>query len=551
MTARHLLLPARLWQRGAAMLEKERAATFASLVAWLACTLAFQLRPLIPIDETRYVSIAWEMWLSHQWWVAHMNGVPYADKPPLLFWLINLGWGVFGVNDWWPRLIMPLASLLGLLKLYRIALHLGYSRRAAGLAPALLMSMLMWWLYSGTLMFDVLLSACLLGAVAALVDNTSPRQRALRIALWLSLALLAKGPAVLLSWLPILAALPLYRERWPGRRGYLLLWTASLAALLVLLGWALSSAWLGGGAYAQDLLWHQSVGRLQQGADHARPFWWYLPLLPLLMLPWSLWPPAWPLRQPMPAAATGVPPGARRLLWVWLLIPLALFSLVSGKQIHYLMPLLPALALLIADALTRADDSRRRLWLPALLPLALGGCGLALATFGNAELHAIVAPVGALAVLLPGIALTILHLTPRAASVAVTMLVPLALAATLGAMLSPLWPRLDATRPAAALAQVEKTGAALAWYGSDYQASFQFAGRLRRPLIETGSGLMALCRWRQNHPNGWVIGDARDLPTPPAGLSVRRFNWRGHALLFLSPPALRTVTSTSLCTEAP
>lgn len=60
----------------------------------------------------------------------------------------------------------------------------------------------------------------------------------------------------------------------------------------VVLSWALSSARIGGEAYAGNLLWHQSVDRLVQVADHAHPLWWYLLMLPVLLLPWSLWLPA-------------------------------------------------------------------------------------------------------------------------------------------------------------------------------------------------------------------------------------------------------------------
>mgnify|MGYP003351169847 CR=1 FL=1 len=62
-------------------------------------------RPDIPIDETRYVSVAWEAWRGGDWLIMHMNGQAYHHKPPLLFWIIQAGWAIFGVNDWWPRMV--------------------------------------------------------------------------------------------------------------------------------------------------------------------------------------------------------------------------------------------------------------------------------------------------------------------------------------------------------------------------------------------------------------------------------------------------------------
>ncbi|WP_256360578.1 ArnT family glycosyltransferase [Methylomonas koyamae] len=61
------------------------------------------------------------MWLRGDFLVPYLNGHTYSHKPPLLFWLIQAGWGVFGVNDWWPRLVGPLAALVNLLLVRRLA----------------------------------------------------------------------------------------------------------------------------------------------------------------------------------------------------------------------------------------------------------------------------------------------------------------------------------------------------------------------------------------------------------------------------------------------
>ena len=77
-------------------------------LAWLASVAtAIASRPLLPIDETRYASVAWEMWRSGQYLVPQLNGAPYSDKPPLLFWLILAGWRVVGPVELWARLIGP------------------------------------------------------------------------------------------------------------------------------------------------------------------------------------------------------------------------------------------------------------------------------------------------------------------------------------------------------------------------------------------------------------------------------------------------------------
>src|SRR6186713_711146 len=85
------------------------------LAAWaLLALLPLALRPLLPVDETRYATVGWEMWRRGDLLVPHLNGVPYSDKPPLLFWLIQAGWRIFGAVEAWPRLLPALFSLVNL-----------------------------------------------------------------------------------------------------------------------------------------------------------------------------------------------------------------------------------------------------------------------------------------------------------------------------------------------------------------------------------------------------------------------------------------------------
>jgi hypothetical protein len=79
------------------------------LLASLALVAA-ATRPLLPIDETRYAAVAWEMWLRGDWLVPHLNGRPYGEKGPLTFWLVHAGWAAFGVSQWWLRLVPALCA---------------------------------------------------------------------------------------------------------------------------------------------------------------------------------------------------------------------------------------------------------------------------------------------------------------------------------------------------------------------------------------------------------------------------------------------------------
>lgn len=145
------------------------------VLAWALCLGVVLLasifgRPDIPIDETRYVSVAWEMWTDGDWLVLHRNGEPYHHKPPLLFWLINLGWHLFGVSDWWPRCISALCSLASLILTAAIARRLWPREEGIGArAGWLLLSGAFWLFFSTSVVFDVMLTAfCLLALLALL-----------------------------------------------------------------------------------------------------------------------------------------------------------------------------------------------------------------------------------------------------------------------------------------------------------------------------------------------------------------------------------------------
>lgn len=137
----------------------------------LTVAAALWLRPLLPVDETRYVGVAWEMWRSGSWFVPMLNGEPYSHKPPLLFWLMHAGWAMFGVNELSPRLIGPAFSLASLFLVRLIASRLWPSRpKATVLTPWILLGLIYWLGFATLVMFDQLvLFFVLLGVGGSLI----------------------------------------------------------------------------------------------------------------------------------------------------------------------------------------------------------------------------------------------------------------------------------------------------------------------------------------------------------------------------------------------
>lgn len=343
---------------------------------------AASLLSAFPVDETRYLTVAWEMRATGSWSLPTLNFEPYSHKPPLLFWLINASWSVFGLNVWPARLVGVGATVLVLIFTHCLDRRLAPTWSSGPALSALMLLGLPLFIILGcSIMFDMLLTATVSGAMLALwIAGRSGNWRAFpAYGASIGLGLLAKGPVVLLFTVP--AALlarywiaPEHRPRWFLRIG------AALAlGALIGLAWALRAAFIGGPDYAEMLLWKQSAGRIASSFAHARGFWFYLPVLLLFCIPLIVWRPAWiGLRQSIESSTPG-----RNFLLSWMLPGLIGLSLISGKQIHYVLPLLPAVTLLISLGLrdVALRDADRLAW--AMLAVGLLIAAVALVQGGD------------------------------------------------------------------------------------------------------------------------------------------------------------------------
>lgn len=507
------------------MKSKRRDALVIVLLWCIATAMALAGRPLISPDETRYLGVAWEMWSKGEFLVPHLNGLPYSDKPPLLFWLFHLGWALGGVSEVWPRLIGPLCALGSAFLLIPIARRLWPGRADAGWAAMVaLPGTLGWMVYGNFVLFDMLLTVGVLVALLGVLMawRTGRAIGWLVFGLGVGLALFAKGPASLVNILPAPLLAPVWMRdlrpaRW--RTWYAGFGLAFLLGVVIVLAWAVPAGIAGGAAYRDAIFLRQTADRIMSGAAHGRPLWWYLPVIPALLLPWFLWPVAW---RAVGAARRSLADSGVRLCLAWLGTAFVVFSLTSGKQAHYLLPVLPALALLWDAGWSgiRDDERRSTLWGPAGF-LVLGGLALAalphlqVATSKNPWMGDIRAwPAVALLAAALGVVLLNRRMRPQQLPLLVTAAALTCITLLELAVLPALRPQFDVGPLAGRLRHFQEEGFSIA-HVAKYNAQWHFAGRMTEPF-EVVPSMPAATEWMAQHPRHVVIHYVRTGDGPRA-----------------------------------
>jgi len=224
-------------------------------------TVSLTIRPLFPVDETRYAAVAWEMWLRNDFLVPYLNGEIYSHKPPLLFWLMQLSWWLTGVNDWSLRLISPLFSLATLFLSGAVAGILWPERkRVETLTPLILLGLFVWAIYSTLTMFDMMLAFfALLGiySLLKLVDSDLSLKYWALLGIAIGGGVLSKGPVILLHILPVALLAPWWLKtayfRW--KHWYFGLIAAILAGAVIALCWAIPAGIAGARLIERRFSW--------------------------------------------------------------------------------------------------------------------------------------------------------------------------------------------------------------------------------------------------------------------------------------------------------
>ena len=322
------------------------AGLLALLFAWFAATA--WMRPLLLPDEGRYVGVAREMLQSGDWIIPTLNGLPFFHKPPLFYWITAASMSVFGVHEFAARLAPLLGACLGAVSLF-LFLRRWAGPRLARLSVLVLAVQPLWYLGGQFANMDMPVAACigatilLLADAALRLDGRLPWQRPLLAAYAVSgIGVLAKGligfvlPALVVAlWLLVTGR---------GRTILKLLsWRGAIVFLLITAPWfvLVERRYPGFGYYFFVVQHFKRFAAA--GFNNAQPVWFYGAILLVCCLPWLHW-----LYRAVARSGKPAQEPIRWLMLIWTAVITVFFSMPQSKPVGYILPVMPALACLIA-----------------------------------------------------------------------------------------------------------------------------------------------------------------------------------------------------------
>jgi 4-amino-4-deoxy-L-arabinose transferase-like glycosyltransferase len=364
------------------MNDLERARARARWGVWLMLAAAWFAtlgwRPLFEPDEGRYAEIPREMQASGDWLTPRLDGFKYFEKPVLQYWVTAAVYSVFGEREWTSRLWSCALAFLCVPLTFQFARRL-YRSGAVAAAAAAALAVNPYFAVVGQLnLLDSGLCFFLTGSVFAFLtaEEAAPGSREERrwmmlAALSMALAVLSKGPVALaLAGVTVVLHAFLTGSMRPLRRWHLR-FTIPLF-LLVCAPWFLAVS-LKNPEFPAFFFIHEHVARyLTDVHERVEPWWFFVPCVLIATLPWmgsvarlgralirS------PIRDPRHSTTW--------FLVIFCIVVFVFFSASHSKLPPYILPLMPALAVLLAPPIVeRADSLARAAWIAALMVLVLG-----------------------------------------------------------------------------------------------------------------------------------------------------------------------------------
>uniref|UniRef100_UPI00402A3C5E ArnT family glycosyltransferase n=1 Tax=Candidatus Cryptobacteroides bacterium TaxID=3085639 RepID=UPI00402A3C5E len=338
------------------------------------------MRDFTPSNELRYLSIADEAIANGHLFAFYNHGIPYADKPPLYFWIVMLCRLLFGHHSCLALSmfsLIPAFAIVGIMDRWVMKGKSAMNRMSvAGMTLTCVM-------FLGTMVvlrMDMLMCLFIVLALWTFyrmyTGEGSRRQDSLTLPLWIFLALFTKGPVGLLMPPLAIAVFLAVKRDWKGFRKYLGLKTWGIIAALSAV-W-LTCVWLEGGLeYINNLLFKQTVGRAVNAFTHARPFWFYLVTILWCLAPYTLLLIGSFMASLLPVRKAGAEKVSDlEILFLCTIISTAaMLSSFSSKLPIYLVPVLPFCVYLFPTVLDRIGERGWMRWsvgIFQILPLCAG-----------------------------------------------------------------------------------------------------------------------------------------------------------------------------------
>jgi len=335
-------------------------------------------------DEPRYAQVAREMVNSGDWVMMHFNGKTYADKPPVFFWLIALSSYLWqGFNSFSVRFPSAFFGTLTVLLTFFLGKNL-YTSRTGFLSGLVLATSFEFAYLSTRANIDTTLTFFTTASLYCFYywyGNKTPHprlpknlfgeqasplpqgERSLTLQSFsdgaegvrgsfpiygfyiaMALATLSKGPVGFILPLFVSLIYLIIQRDWRGVKGMRLL-TGMILLMLIVLSWYLPAILRGGGEYLNETILSHTFDRFAKGSSHLRPFFYHLYNFPMDFLPWIFFLPA--------AVVYGfsreVEEKRKQFLFllIWFVVIFLFFSVSKGKRGIYLLPLFPAVSLMV------------------------------------------------------------------------------------------------------------------------------------------------------------------------------------------------------------
>jgi 4-amino-4-deoxy-L-arabinose transferase-like glycosyltransferase len=359
------------------------------LAAALACAVLLPLlghKLLADWDEGIYAEVAREM-LGRSWLLPSWNFHPWFEKPPLMMWITALFFKMFGVHEFWARAGSAFSgvAIVGVLHGWLVR---RVDRLAAWLSTFILLSTFGFLHVCRMGEMDVLLA---LGCCIAICGLSEISQQRLSGWYWFwggfTIALMTKSAAsvVLMLTVVIVAVLGQWSIRYLGRQ----FWLGFAGFLLAVVPWHVMMWQRFGSAFLTEYLgFHTLTRATQQIEGHTTHWWFYLWVLLVSAAPYVL---IAPVAMGKALKRTELRPWA-----IFALVVVIFFSIVQTRLPHYIAPIYPALAVLIAvytsdwlrNYQNRQQWSSRGFWLRvSLVAVAAWGVGALATTAPRKQLH--------------------------------------------------------------------------------------------------------------------------------------------------------------------